>query len=120
MNDNTLQIILAIISIIGVLMTSVLVPFIKSKTTAAQQQQIDSIVWLVVRAIEQIFDSQPGANEQKKEAALKAATQFLKNKGISVSPEQLSTIIEASVYQLNRAKESAVSGSVETKPPENI
>ena len=95
-----LQIVLALISIIGTLIAYVLVPYIKARTTEAQQKKIHAAVQIAVQAAEQIFNK-PGAGQDKKAYVL----QVLNQKGIRIDVTQLELLIEAAVYQLNRSKQ---------------
>jgi len=97
-----LQITLAIISIIGAIFTYVLVPYIKARTTEAQQDKIMTAVEIAVMAAEQIYNT-PGAGKDKKAYVLA----MLNQKGIKLTDAQLDAIIEAAVYQLNQIKAAA-------------
>lgn len=98
-----LQIVLALISIIGTLIAYVLVPYIKARTTEAQQKKIHAAVQIAVQAAEQIFNK-PGAGQDKKAYVL----QVLNQKGIQIDVTQLELLIEAAVFQLNRTKQAAL------------
>ena len=56
----------AVAALIGVIVTCVLIPFIKSKTTASQQAEINAWVKIAVSAAEQIFKGS-GHGEEKKQ-----------------------------------------------------
>lgn len=103
MNDYMLQIVLAIISIIGVIITSVLIPFIKSKTTREQQERIISLIEIAVYAAEQIYAMDPESGDDKKAWVVK----YLKARGITVSDAQIDAIIESIVYQMNLLQNNA-------------
>ena len=94
-----LQIALALISIIGALITYVLVPYIKARTTETQQKKIWNGVLIAVQAAEQIFNK-PGAGQDKKAYVLNVLNQ----KGIQIDATQLELLIEAAVFQLNQSK----------------
>jgi len=102
--DLLMQITLALISIIGALITYVLVPYLKAKTTETQQKKIETVVNIAVKAAEQIF-STPGAGQDKKDYVLSV----LNSKGIKIDQSQLDLLIEAAVYQLNQSKNAVLS-----------
>ncbi len=102
MNELYIQLALLIISLIGILITYVLVPFLKARTTETQQKQAEFWVKVAVEAAEQIINK-AGAGLDKKAYVLSV----LNEKGIKVTAEQLDTLIEAAVYQLNKAKAAA-------------
>ncbi|MEI6296270.1 MAG: phage holin, LLH family [bacterium] len=102
-NELFLKIVLAIISILGTLVTSFLVPYIKSKTTAEQLANVKFWVEIAVKAAEQIFDI-PESGEDKKAYVLK----FLATKGIVLTVEELNALIESAVKELNLTQELLV------------
>ncbi len=93
------QIGMVIITVIGAIVTYIVVPYIKSRATEAQQDNIKSWVEIAVQAAEQLMNS-PGMGENKKLFVLN----FLKSKGITLSEDQLNILIEAAVYQINNVK----------------
>ena len=94
MNDLLLQIIAGALTIIGAIITYVLVPLYKEKTTAEQQANIEYWVSVAVAAAEQLLKDKTG--KDKKAFVLI----FLRQKGIKINAEQLDTLIEAAVYHL--------------------
>lgn len=100
MNLNIQLIVQLIIPIIGLVVTYLLVPYLKANTTQKQRDSIYFWVQLAVQAAEQIFSHMEGAGADKKEFVL----EFLKEKGIKVSKEELNILIEAAVLELNRVK----------------
>lgn len=87
----------ALAALIGVIITCVLIPFIKSKTTASQQAEINAWVKIAVSAAEQISKGS-GRGEEKKQYVLA----WLKERGITVDEAELDALIEAAVYELNQ------------------
>ena len=87
----------AVAALIAALITAFLVPYIKSKTTAEQQKEINAWVKIAVAAAEQIFAGS-GRGEEKKEYVV----QWLKDRGITVDAEKIDAMIEAAVYELNQ------------------
>jgi hypothetical protein len=85
----------AAIALIGVIITAIVIPFIKSKTTVAQQQQINGWVKIAVAAAEQIYIGS-GRGVEKKAHVLA----FLKNKGVTLDVESVDAMIESAVYEL--------------------
>lgn len=87
----------AVAALIGVIVTCVLIPFIKSKTTASQQAEINAWVKIAVSAAEQIFNGS-GRGEEKKAYVIA----WLKEHGVKVDETELDALIEAAVYELNQ------------------
>ena len=85
----------AVAALIGVIVTCVLIPFIKSETTASQQAEINAWVKIAVSAAEQIFKGS-GRGEEKKQYVIA----WLKERGVTVN--ELDALIEAAVYELTQ------------------
>lgn len=77
------------------LLTTFVIPYIKSKTTAEQQRKINDYVKIAVTAAEQIYYG-PGEGKKKKAYVLT----WLKGHGIVVDEGELDAMIEAAVYEL--------------------
>ena len=92
---------LAVATLAVALITTFVVPYIKSKTTLEQQTQINAWVRIAVAAAEQVYEG-PGKGDQKKAYVLT----WLAGHGIAIDEDKLDAMIEAAVYEL-------------TKPPPN-
>ncbi len=104
MSEGLVQIISAVIILMGAVFTYLLVPYIKSKTTAVQYENIVHWVTVAVKAAEQVFN-EGGMGERKKQYVI----DFLNNKGILISMDDLNILIEAVVHELNKGKVSVKS-----------
>lgn len=87
----------AVAALIGVIITCVLIPYIKSKTTTEQQKEINAWVKIAVSAAEQLFTGS-GRGEEKKAYVIA----WLKERGITVDEGELDALIEAAVYELEQ------------------
>ena len=85
----------AVTVLLAAIITTFVVPYIKSKTTAAQQNQINAWVKIAVSAAEQIYNG-PGRGEDKK----KYVVEWLRQHGVTVDADKLDAMIEAAVYDL--------------------
>lgn len=85
------------ISLIGVLVGSLLIPYLKSKTTTEQQANILFWVTIAVNAAEQTY-KEKGQGKLKKEYVL----EFLTGKGIKITGEEADILIEAIVREVNQ------------------
>ena len=92
---NITPIVQAAAVLLAAVITTFVVPYIKSKTTAAQQNQINGWVRIAVSAAEQIYNG-PGRGEDKKAYVLT----WLRQHGVTVDEPQLDALIEAAVYEL--------------------
>lgn len=95
MTDLT-PIVNAVITLIAAIVTTFLIPWIKSKIDAAKLAQIVEWVGIAVRAAEQIYN-ESGMGEKKKQYVL----DFLASKGFTLDPDSINAMIEAAVKDLN-------------------
>ena len=95
MTDLT-PIVNAVITLIAAIVTTFLIPWIKSKIDAAKLAQIVEWVGIAVRAAEQIYN-ESGMGEKKKQYVL----DFLADKGFTLDPNSINAMIEAAVKNLN-------------------
>ena len=95
MTDLT-PIVNAVIALIAAIITTSLIPWIKSKIDAAKLAQIVEWVGIAVRAAEQIYN-ESGMGEKKKQYVL----DFLADKGFTLDPNSINAMIEAAVKELN-------------------
>ena len=92
------QIIVALIGLAGVLVSTVIVPLIRAKTT--KQNWDNAMFWvkLAVQSAEQIYTG-TGLGEKKKEFVEK----FLAEHNIQLDAGQLDVAIEAAVMEIKKA-----------------
>lgn len=95
MTFNITPIIEAVAALLAAVITAVVVPYIKSKTTTDQQRQINTWVQIAVSAAEQIYAGS-GRGEEKKAYVI----EWLRQHGVTVDADKLEAMIEAAVYDL--------------------
>ncbi len=88
----------AVIALIAAVVTAFVIPWVKSKTTAAQREEINSWVKIAVTAAEQIY-SGAGKGKEKKAYVLK----FLEEKNLKIDEESVDLMIESAVKNMNQA-----------------
>lgn len=86
----------AVFALIAIVITAIVIPYIKRKTTAQQQEEINAWVKIAVTAAEQIYNGS-GRGAEKKEYVLN----WLHKHGITVDASKLDAMIESAVYELN-------------------
>lgn len=89
------DIILAALALVSVIISTVVVPYVKSKTSAQQQAEINSWVKIAVSAAEQIYVGS-GRGAEKKQYVL----DWLHQRNITVDETKLDAMIESAVYAL--------------------
>lgn len=93
---NITPIVEALAALIAVVITAVVIPYIRSKTTSQQQQEINAWVKIAVSAAEQIYKGS-GRGEEKKNYVLA----WLEEHNIILEEDRVDAMIEAAVYELN-------------------
>ena len=85
----------AILGLLAAIITAIIVPYIKSRTTAEQQAQIDAWVKIGVTAAEQVFTG-AGLGDEKKAYVI----DFLKKHGYILDDERIDALIESAVFEM--------------------
>lgn len=109
MDELTFLVLKVIASISVALITTFVIPLLKSKLDEAKYQKLLDIIDVAVRAAEQAIGGS-GNGPEKKAEVIRYVTQYLDNHHIDISEEQLNQLIEAAVFGMNVAK-----GDVKTK-----
>lgn len=91
---NITPILQAAAVLLAAVITTFVVPYIKSRTTASQQSQINGWVKIAVAAVEQIHKDYKGAEKKK------WVLDWLHQHGIVIDENQIDAMIEAAVYEL--------------------
>lgn len=97
MTNNIFYVVLSIVSI---LITGVLIPYLKQKYGKEKVTSVLEAVDIAVKAAEQIY-TKTGQGQLKKQYVLMR----LNEQGIKLSEKELDDMIEASVLELNRWKQ---------------
>lgn len=97
MTDIT-PIIEAVFALIGAVITAVVIPYIRSRTTAQQQAELNAWVKIAVSAAEQM-EQFGGIRKGKEKKAFVLG--WLKEHGVTVDESKLDAMIEAAVLELN-------------------
>lgn len=87
----------AVITIVALLITSYIIPYIKSKSSAQKQAEINQWVKIAVAAAEQIYRNS-GHGAEKKEYVIA----WLAARNIKYDSSKIDAMIEAAVYDLKQ------------------
>lgn len=87
---------MALLILVAVLTIFYLIPWIKSKTTAQQRDNIYFLVSMACRAAEQKYKS--GEGQKKKQYVL----EFLHERDLTIDEDELEQMIEAIVLEINK------------------
>ena len=88
----------AVIGLVAVVITSIIIPYIKKKTTTEQQKQIVAWVKIAVTAAEQIYVG-TGRGPEKKLYVI----EWLADRNITVDTNEIDALIESAVFELNNS-----------------
>ena len=97
MQIDITQLVSAQIALASIVITTFVVPWIKSKTTLAQQDQLKAWVKIAVSAAEMLYAGEK-RGEEKKEYVIA----WLSDRGITFDEATVDAAIEAAVYGLKR------------------
>ncbi len=98
MQIDLTQVIVALIGLISIIITSCLVPYLKSRLTVSQYQSLVGWAKIAVEAAEKMF-TESGTGEAKK----KYVKTFLTEKGFVLNDTEVDVVIESAVLELQRA-----------------
>ena len=86
----------SVISLILIILTTLIIPFIRSKINQLKDDKLKQIIWDAVWAAQQTLTD----NTQKKEYVLTLVTDWLKQNNINITPAELDTMIESAVLAM--------------------
>lgn len=86
----------AILALAAVLITGIVIPYIRKRTTTEQQKELLAWVKIAVTAAEQIYVGS-GRGPEKKMYVI----DWLADRNITVDTNKIDAIIESAVYELN-------------------
>ena len=92
---NMTEIVQALIALLAAVITGVLIPYIKGKTSLQQREAVNEWIAVAVSAAEQIYAG-PGRGEEKKAYVLS----WLADRGVKLDGEVLDAAVEAAVWRL--------------------
>lgn len=87
----------AAVALVAAIITYVVVPYIKARTTAEEQNNINAWVRIAVQAAEQTFVGEHRGAEKKQ-----FVIGWLAARNINVDESAIDALIEAAVYELNQ------------------
>lgn len=111
MRDIVLELLKLTIMIATMLITRYLVPWLKAKTETEMMGVIVDWALQAVLAAEQAHQAESGP--ERKAIVIRFIKQILEQKNLALSDEEIDTLIEAAVKQMNTYKEIGVAASHE-------
>lgn len=98
MQIDLTQVIVALIGLLSIIITTCVVPYLKSKLSASQYESLLGWTKIAVEAAEQIF-KESGMGEIKK----KYVKEFLLEKGYELNSKEIDVVIESAVLEMQKA-----------------
>lgn len=99
MNDDIFKIILGLISILGTILTGIVVPYVKEKIGNEKLAKYEEWATLAVRSAEMIF-SDKGMGEAKKEYVINFLNDLFNKNKVVITPQQIEILLEAAVKSM--------------------
>ena len=96
MTIDITQICVAIITLVGSIITAILIPYIKTKLTAEQQKKLQTWIQIGVSAAEQLSKTGVISKDERKKYVL----DFLNRNGMTADLDLIETMLEGAVYDL--------------------
>lgn len=103
MDEKIFQIILALIPVLGAIITYFVIPLLKEKIGTEKLIQYKEWTTLAVKAAEMLW-TESGMGADKKQFVIDYLNKIFNEKKIVITEEQLNVLIEAAVQELNKDK----------------
>lgn len=99
MDEKLFSLILAIIPVLGTIITVFIIPLIKEKIGAEKLAKYEYWADLAVKAAEMLW-TETGYGEDKKQYVVEFLTNMFNKKKVVITEEQMNILIESAVKQL--------------------
>ena len=104
MNDITFNLLKIVVSVCAALIAYYLIPILKNKVEDDKYAQLLDLIDIAVRAAEQTVKGS-GMGNVKKEYVISAVTEWMNKAGINITDAELTQLIEAAVFTMNRERD---------------
>lgn len=101
MNELLFHIILFLIPVIGAAITGILIPYVKTKVSAAQMEEIAKWVTKAVQAAEILFDA-PKSGGEKRDYVIDFIDKTFNSRKEIITRDQIRILLEAAWKQLHK------------------
>lgn len=100
MNESLFKVVIALIPVIGAIITGFLIPYIKSSISANKLNEIIKWVGKAVSAAE-IFFNVPQSGTEKREYVIDFINKMFNSKKTVITTDQIRILLEAAVKEMN-------------------
>lgn len=101
MNDLTFQVLKIVLTACTAILTVYLIPYLKTLKDNKRYGNLVEIIGVAVRAAEQTI-REAGQGAAKKEQVVETVREWMNARGIDITYDQLSQLIEAAVYSMKQ------------------
>ena len=101
MNELLFHIILFLIPVIGAAITGILIPYVKTKVSAAQMEEITKWVTKAVQAAEILFDA-PKSGGEKRDYVINFIDKTFNSRKEIITKDQIRILLEAAWKQMHK------------------
>lgn len=99
MDERLFQIILALIPILGAIITGFIIPFIKEKIGSEKLAKYEYWTKQAVKAAEMMW-TESGCGEDKKRYVVKFLNEMFNKNKVTITEQQIEILVEAAVKQM--------------------
>lgn len=99
MNEQVFNIVLLLIPVIGAIITGILIPYVKTKISVTQMDEIIKWVTKAVQAAEVLFDT-PKSGEDKRQYVINFIDKMFNSKKEVITKDQIRVLLEAAWKQM--------------------
>lgn len=99
MNEQLFNIVLLLVPVIGAVITGILIPYVKTKISVTQMDEIIKWVTKAVQAAEVLFDA-PKSGEEKREYVISFIDKMFNAKHEVITKEQIRILLESAWKQM--------------------
>lgn len=101
MNEQIFNIVLLFIPVIGAVITGFIIPYLKTKVSVTQMEEIIKWVTKAVEAAEVLFNS-PKSGQEKREYVINFIDKMFNSKKEIITQDQIRILLEAAWKQMNK------------------
>lgn len=102
MSDQLFKIVLLLVPVVGCIITGFVVPYLKTKVSATQLENIIKWVTKAVEAAEVLFDV-PKSGEAKREYVINFIDSMFNSKKQIITKAQIRVLLESAWREMNKA-----------------
>lgn len=100
-NQMLYNLLYIVVAVIGLVITRFVIPWVYAHADKTKIEMVTKFIKQIVDALEQMHYGEKKAGEIKKAEAVKLVSDFCKKHHVNLTEEQISSLIEAAVWDMN-------------------